>query len=328
LKGGPSVGSSRVRAIQFFDFIEENEIKVVAFKRTDQEKSQLKMFFWISFLISSLFSSYVFLQKPVLNRFVIISLKLIRVKVISDFDDAIWINSKGYDLFENPANQFGTNIIDVLKISKFVICGSDYLMNCIKNKFTEINCFVLRPSVFLLENFQIECHKSIVVGWIGNSVNLAELEFLIPSFKYLKKEKNITILVCTDFLTEVFLGVVDHIPWSLKNEELFLSYCSIGIMPLKQDLRSLGRCGYKAIQYMSNGIPVIASDSGISKELIKDGINGLLCNSPSDWQNSILVLANDIEKRIKFGLAGRNFVEMYCNSCANQQILLKIFKDT
>jgi glycosyltransferase involved in cell wall biosynthesis len=129
-------------------------------------------------------------------------------------------------------------------------------------------------------------------------------------------------------LTEVFLGVVDYIPWSLKNEELFLSYCSIGIMPLKQDLRSLGRCGYKAIQYMSNGIPVIASDSGISKELIKNGINGFLCNSPSDWQNSILVLANDIEKRIKFGLAGRNFVEKYCNSFANQQILLKIFKDT
>ena len=52
----------------------------------------------------------------------------------------------------------------------------------------------------------------------------------------------------------------------------------IGVMPLTDDAWAKGKCGFKAIQYMSLGIPTIASDVGVNNKIIEHATNGFVDN--------------------------------------------------
>ena len=70
-----------------------------------------------------------------------------------------------------------------------------------------------------------------------------------------------------------------------------------------------GKCGYKLLQYMASGKPVIGSSVGVNKEIIMDGVNGFLAIDHQDWVNKLAVLMEDEQKRLSFGNAGRRQVE-------------------
>ena len=67
-------------------------------------------------------------------------------------------------------------------------------------------------------------------------------------------------------------------------------------------------CGFKAILYMSMGIPCVCSPVGVNKEIIVDGINGFLANSEEEWIEKLSCLIRDPELRGRFGEAGRSTV--------------------
>jgi glycosyltransferase involved in cell wall biosynthesis len=48
------------------------------------------------------------------------------------------------------------------------------------------------------------------------------------------------------------------IDWNMQ-EANELSSSDIGIMPLKHTMFENGKCGFKLIQYMASGLPVVAS---------------------------------------------------------------------
>jgi len=84
-------------------------------------------------------------------------------------------------------------------------------------------------------------------------------------------------------------------------------------MPLPDEPWTLGKCGYKLIQYMACGKPVIASAVGANIEIIDHGKNGFLVESEKEWVKALTVLSEDKELRIKMGRHGRKKVEAnYC----------------
>ena len=80
-------------------------------------------------------------------------------------------------------------------------------------------------------------------------------------------------------------------------------------MPLPDTPWMRGKCGYKLIQYMACGLPVIASPVGVNAEIVEHGVNGFLAETSDDWFRAIQALIGNPELRRQMGAAGRKRVE-------------------
>ena len=83
----------------------------------------------------------------------------------------------------------------------------------------------------------------------------------------------------------------------------------IGVMPLPDTAWARGKCGYKLIQYMACGLPVVASPVGVNKEIVEHGVNGFIAESDEEWRSAIETLLSDADLRRRMGAAGRKKVE-------------------
>ena len=72
-------------------------------------------------------------------------------------------------------------------------------------------------------------------------------------------------------------------PWSLAAEVELFNTCDVGVYPLADDEWSKGKCGFKAIQFMACGVPVVAAAVGVNREIIEDGVNGFLASTAEEW---------------------------------------------
>ena len=83
----------------------------------------------------------------------------------------------------------------------------------------------------------------------------------------------------------------------------------IGIMPLQDDPFSRGKCAFKAVFCMSQGVPVVASPVGANTALIEHGVNGWLAANTDDWVEGISVLVDDVAMRTRMGHLARKTIE-------------------
>ena len=102
---------------------------------------------------------------------------------------------------------------------------------------------------------------------------------------------------------------MENARWSLDDEVRLFNTCDIGVYPLTDDEWSRGKCGFKAIQFMACGVPVVASAVGVNREIIQDGVNGFLASSEAEWVDKIRRLLNDATLRRRMAEAGRRTVE-------------------
>ena len=93
-----------------------------------------------------------------------------------------------------------------------------------------------------------------------------------------------------------------------REVELF-NTCDVGVYPLADDEWSKGKCGFKAIEFMACGVPVIASAVGVNRDIIQDGVNGLLASSDAEWVEKLGRLLADAALRRRLADEGRRTVE-------------------
>jgi hypothetical protein len=80
-------------------------------------------------------------------------------------------------------------------------------------------------------------------------------------------------------------------------------------MPLDDTEWERGKCGYKLLQYMAAGRPVVASPVGVNPEIVEPGVTGFLARTPEDWRSALGRLRDDPALRARMGEAGRRRVE-------------------
>ncbi|MDI9527277.1 MAG: glycosyltransferase family 4 protein [Pseudomonadota bacterium] len=81
------------------------------------------------------------------------------------------------------------------------------------------------------------------------------------------------------------------------------------IMPLVDNPWTRGKCGFKLIQYMAAGLPVVASPVGANNDIVDHGHNGFLASTYSEWAEALSKLATNRDLRASFGAHGRKKIE-------------------
>lgn len=151
--------------------------------------------------------------------------------------------------------------------------------------------------------------EAINLVWIGSRATRRYLESLRPVLEEVARGMPaLRLKVIADFNFNVPGLPVINVPWSQSTEVAALASSHIGLAPLPEDAWTRGKCGLKILQYMGAGLPVVASPTGEQKQIIRDGETGILCETRDEWRGAILLLAHDVEKRRRFGAAGRRRV--------------------
>lgn len=233
--------------------------------------------------------------------------KVLGKKIIYDFDDAIWIsNTSEQNKIASVIKAFW-KVKYICKWSHKISAGNDYL--CAFAKESGAKSIVKIPTVVntisRYNRLKVHQSKQLVVGWTGSHSTLKFIDELIPVLKMLQEEIPFTFLVIADKRPTLDLKYWEFCPWNEQTEIEDLLKIDIGVMPLKNDAWSEGKCGFKLIQYLSLGIPAIANSVGVNKQIIEDGRNGILADNDQQWESALRNLLNNEEKRKEMGEAGR-----------------------
>lgn len=162
-----------------------------------------------------------------------------------------------------------------------------------------------------------------VVGWIGSHSTAKYLLSLAPVLQAVAERVSFTMLVVGSPTLPRIRGVeVRAVGWNLKREAELFASCDVGIYPLWDDPWSRGKCGFKAIQFMACGVPVVAAAIGANRQIVQDGANGLLASTPEEWVEKLGRLLREEALRRTLGEAGRRTVEERYSTAGNAPVLI------
>ena len=86
-----------------------------------------------------------------------------------------------------------------------------------------------------------------------------------------------------------------------------------------------GKSGYKLIQYMACGLPVVASPVGVNREIVKQSENGFLAARDEEWLTALALLLDDAGLRSRLGAAGRRQAELDFSLSSQEPRLVTLF---
>jgi glycosyltransferase involved in cell wall biosynthesis len=146
--------------------------------------------------------------------------------------------------------------------------------------------------------------------WIGSNSTLNYVEQFLPALEQAAREiKGLRLLTIGDKTVSSSILPIDHEHWSEQGEAAALCRGDIGIAPTPADEWTLGKCGFKILQYMAAGLPVIASPVGANEQIVQEGVTGFLPTSEEEWPGVIAKLVGDAALRARMGRAGRELAQ-------------------
>ncbi|GAA6201282.1 glycosyltransferase family 4 protein [Aquicoccus sp. SU-CL01552] len=233
------------------------------------------------------------------------------VPIVSDYDDAIFHR---YDKHRLGAVRgvLGGKIGRVMAASALVTVGNSYLGNHARRAGAARVETV--PTVVDLEAYQVRPgsvdENAQRIGWIGTPQTWHELAHPIHDIlnPLLEEHRALFRAVGAGMQPEV-RGTLEVLPWSEEAEVALIQSMDIGVMPLPDTPWARGKCGYKLIQYMACGLPVVASPVGVNRDIVEHGVNGFLAASEDGWREAIETLLGNADLRRRMGAAGRRRVE-------------------
>lgn len=150
------------------------------------------------------------------------------------------------------------------------------------------------------------------IGWVGRASNWGYVSAIAPALERVAAARPIEVMAMSEHRVALPRLPVRWVPWSAKEEAATVAGFDVGIMPLaRNEVWSRGKCAYKLLQYLAAGVPAVASDVGANRDILDDGVNGLLITSLEAWTEALLALADDDGLRERLSAAGRATAPAY-----------------
>ena len=349
---GESIASSRTRVFQYIPFlhsrgVETRVITVVPDRGTSgsgllaTRSPWRKVFYYLHTWWRTLLCGWrawrsrdcdlLFVQKVIFPRPVRALLRLRRPRILFDFDDAIFtseIRGRHWTAaWKERRNSRG--LPGMLRLSEGAVVENDYTgayaaRYCRVTRITgPVDAEAIRPPPGGRPP-----GETVVLGWIGSASSAQYLDLLRAPLARLANRCPEIRLRLVGVASWSCAGVpVEAKEWRLDEESGDLAGFDIGIMPLTEDRWTLGKGGYKLLQYMASGLPVAASPVGINREIVVEGITGYLAGTDEQREEKLFELAADAELRARMGRMGRERVEAEYSLASQQEKFLELLLD-
>jgi L-malate glycosyltransferase len=239
-------------------------------------------------------------------------LRLLARKVIYDIEDNVMMQQK------NELNAIA-GVLRSKRKFEYMIRNADHVIT--STPFLNDDCLKMnlkRQCTYISSSMDTERFTVVngysnkdkpVIGWTGTFSTRPYLDLLRPIFIELKKQRDFKLLVIGNFEYEFPEMDLEVIQWSAESEVADLQKMDIGVYPLPQNDWVMGKSGLKAIQYMTIGIPAVATRIGMTPRLIEHMQNGCLALSDEEWLICLRRLIDEPELRRSIGQAGRKTIE-------------------
>ncbi len=223
---------------------------------------------------------------------------------VVDYDDAL------FHLYDQHPSRFvrvvlGKKIDAVMKRARLVTAGNRYLAD--RAKLAGAEWVEIIPSVVDCDRYTLKKKENdrVTIGWIGSPSTSHYLQPLSDVLGEIQRSHGVRIRLIGSGPIRLRGADVEISRWTEAEEPGLLSSLDIGMMPLVDSPWERGKCGYKLIQYMACGLPVVASPIGVNEELVDSGSNGFLAASREEWKNALIALIEQPQLRKEMGLRGR-----------------------
>lgn len=330
--------SSRVRMYQYLPFLDKessftispffsNKIIDDLYKYNKRNYFLILLAYFKRMFILSRSSSYdmIWIEKelfPYLPGF-FESLFLSNKKYYLDFDDAIFHN---YDMHSNIVvrSLLKNKLKLLISNANHIFVGNSYLYEYVvkwNSKVTYLFSVVDEKRYIPVPGTK---SKLFTIGWIGSPSTSKYLEPIINHLNEISDQYEFCLTtIGASTIYNAKFNIFQY-NWALEDEINQINRFDVGIMPLVNTPWEKGKCGFKLIQYMACGVPVIASPVGINKQIVTNDV-GFLANSKEDWIKYFSVFIENKILREEMGNNSRIRIENDFSFNSNVNIFKSYF---
>ncbi len=251
-------------------------------------------------------------------------------KIIYDFDDAIWMKDPAGEQNFISGLKWQQKVGSICRWAYKVSCGNAYLRDYAR-QFNPNS--IINPTTLDTENRHNQVRdqhrpERPVIGWTGTHTTLRHLDLVWSVLERLEREGyDFEFRVISNQPPEYTgLKVLTYTPWRKDTEIQDLMGFHLGLMPLVDDPWARGKCAFKALQYMSLGMPALVSPVGMNTEVVQDGQNGFVCATDDEWYAGLRQLLADQDLRTRQGAAARRTIVERYSVVSNEQNFLNLFR--
>jgi glycosyltransferase involved in cell wall biosynthesis len=240
-----------------------------------------------------------------------------------DYDDAIFHMYDDHRL-RLVRHILGRKLEPLMRRASVITCGNAYIQSHASRfcRDTPIIPTVVDTDLYMPADAK---ETQRLVGWIGSPSTWSYVEPLLPTLLPLLRRHGWRLRVIGAGPRAERIDGVDASPWSEMTEIAEIQRMDIGIMPIPDTVWTRGKCGFKLVQYMACGLPVVASPVGVNRDIVSSDA-GLLASTEDEWIRGLDKLIGDPDLRRCMGEAGRARIVKRYSLASQQKPLLEAFQ--
>jgi glycosyltransferase involved in cell wall biosynthesis len=218
-----------------------------------------------------------------------------RAPLVYDFDDAVFLSSgSGWrKLLAAPAST--RSLVDA---SKRVLAGNDFLASWARQSHDRVDVIPTVVDTDVYRPAEHDGEAPPLLGWVGSPSTAKYLDPILPVIDDLARSFRFRVqIVGTGRPIRLSNVAVESPPWSAEAEVDQFRALDIGLYPLANDTWTLGKCGFKAIQYMACGVASVVSPIGVVEKIVRPDVDGLWADTPRRWRDAIASLLESADRR-------------------------------
>jgi len=253
--------------------------------------------------------------------------KVFRKKIVYDFDDAIWI-SVASEANPGVAKLKCTwKVKNICSYSHIVSVGNDFLGDYARQYCKDVRIIPTVVNTATRHNrLKKQDEKPLTIGWTGTFTTLSYLEKIKNPLIRLREKYTFDFLVIANKDPQLTGLDYTYKHWDVNSEIDDLLKMNIGLMPLSHSETELGKCAFKAIQYMSLGIPSVVSPVGANCVVVENNITGFWADTDEEWYAHLEQLLNDELLRQEMGARSRARIVQKYSVEATAEMFFNLFK--